>query len=89
MSEPNEPTASRRAVLQLLAGTAAYSALSGVGAKGADARGPVAALRDGVIKGCNRLQGDPELVDKRLDEHGIGGDNTLIGGQGGGRLDGV
>jgi hypothetical protein len=29
MSEPNESTASRRAVLQLLAGTAAYSALSG------------------------------------------------------------
>ena len=28
MSEPNELTASRRAVLQLLAGTAAYSALS-------------------------------------------------------------
>src|SRR6185503_8762418 len=49
MSEPNEPTASRRAVLQLLAGTAAYSALGGVGAQGADTRGPVIMLRDGVI----------------------------------------
>ena len=33
MSEPNEPTASRRAVLQLLAGTAAYSALAASGRK--------------------------------------------------------
>ena len=48
-SEPNEPTASRRAVLQLLAGTAAYSALGGVGAQGADARGPMVMLRDGDI----------------------------------------
>ena len=47
------------------------------------------ALRDGVIKGCDRLQGDPELVDKSLDEQGMGGDNALIGGQGGGSLDGV
>ena len=49
MSELDEPTASRRAVLQLLAGTVAYSALSGVRAKDADARGPVVVLRDGVI----------------------------------------
>jgi hypothetical protein len=46
-------------------------------------------LRDGMIKGRNCLQGDPELVDKGLDEQGIGSDNALIGGQGDGRLDGV
>src|SRR5262245_11067445 len=49
MSDPNEPTASRRTVLQLLAGTAAYSALSGVGAQGADVGGSVVLLRDDVI----------------------------------------
>src|SRR6476646_9891613 len=49
MSEPNESTASRRAVLQLLAGTAAYSALSGVSAQGADTAGTVVMLRDDVI----------------------------------------
>ncbi len=49
----------------------------------------LSALRDGVSKGCERLQGAPELVDKRPDEQGIGGDNARIGGEGGGSLDGV
>jgi hypothetical protein len=47
------------------------------------------ALRDGVITGCERRPGDPELVDESLDEQGMGGDNALSGGQGGGRRDGV
>ena len=47
------------------------------------------ALRDGVVKGLDGLQGDPELVDKGLDEQGMGGDDALIGGQGRGGLDGV
>ena len=49
----------------------------------------MSALRDGVIKGLDCLQGDPELVDKGLDEQGMRGDNTLIGGQGDGGFDGV
>ena len=49
----------------------------------------VSALRDGVIKGLARLQSDPELADKGLDEQGIGSDNALIGRQGGGGLDRV
>jgi hypothetical protein len=44
---------------------------------------------DGVIQGLDGLQGDPELLDKGLDQQGIGRDHALIGGQGGSRLDGV
>ena len=47
------------------------------------------ALRDGVIKGLDCLQGDPELVDEGLDEQGMRGANARIGGQGEGGLDGV
>jgi hypothetical protein len=47
------------------------------------------ALRAGGLTGGKRLQGDPELGAKRLDEPGLGGDNACIGGQGGGRLAGV
>jgi hypothetical protein len=32
----------------------------------------LSALRDGVIKSRDRLQGDPELVDEGLDEQGMG-----------------
>src|SRR5262245_52903670 len=49
----------------------------------------LSALRNGFIKGLDRLQGDPELVDQGLDEQGMRGDNALIGGQGDGGLDGV
>src|SRR5262249_31607895 len=37
------------------------------------------ALREGVSTGFDRLQGAPELVDKRLDEQGMGSDTALIG----------
>ena len=46
-------------------------------------------LRDGVVKVLNRLQGGPELADEGLHEQHIGGDDTLIGSQGEGSLDGV
>ena len=36
------------------------------------------ALRDGVIKGLDCLQGDPELVDEGLDEQGRRGDFTTV-----------
>ncbi len=49
----------------------------------------VSALREGMIKGLARRQGDPEVVDKGLDEHGMRGDTPRIGGQGGGGFDGV
>jgi hypothetical protein len=39
------------------------------------------ALGDGVVACCDRLQGDAELSDERLDHQGIGGDDALIGGQ--------
>ena len=42
-----------------------------------------------LSKVCDGLQGDPELVDEGLDEQGMGGDDALIGGQGGGSFDGV
>jgi hypothetical protein len=44
-------------------------------------------LREGILQGRNRRHGDPELVDKGLDEHGMGSDNALIGRQGEGGLD--
>src|SRR5262245_1386310 len=47
------------------------------------------ALRDGGIKGRDRLQGNAELGDKGLDEHGMRGDHALVDGQGGRGLDGV
>src|SRR5262245_37997388 len=47
------------------------------------------ALRAGGIQGLGRLSGDPERVAQDLDEPGLGGDDTLIGGQGHRGLDGV
>ena len=47
------------------------------------------ALRDGVVEGLDRVQGDTELADEGLHEQRMGGDDALIGGQRGGRLDGV
>jgi hypothetical protein len=46
-------------------------------------------LCDGVVKVLDRLQGGPQLADEGVHEEHIGGDDTLIGGQGEGRLDGV
>src|SRR5512132_2477099 len=47
------------------------------------------ALRDGLVEVLDRVQGDPELADEGLHEQRMGGDDALIGGQGGGGLDGV
>ena len=42
-----------------------------------------------VSKVGDGLQGDAELGDKGLDQEGMGRDDALIGGQGGGGFDGV
>jgi len=47
------------------------------------------ALGDSSVKILDGVQGDTELADKCLDEQGMGGDDTLIGGQGHGGFDGV
>ena len=47
------------------------------------------ALRDGLVEVLDRVQGDPELADEGLHEQRMGGDDALIGGHGGGSLDGV
>jgi hypothetical protein len=47
------------------------------------------ALRDGLVAVLDGVQGDPELADAGLHESRRGGDDALIGGQGGGSLDGV
>ena len=47
------------------------------------------ALRDGVIEVLDRVQGDTELAREGLHEQRMGGDDALIGGQGGGSCDGV
>jgi hypothetical protein len=43
----------------------------------------------GVLNGLDGLSGAPELVAQGLAESGMGGENPLIGGPGGGGLDGV
>ena len=43
---------------------------------------PLGMRRDGVVKVLDRLQGGPELADEGVHEQHIGGDDTLIGGQG-------
>jgi hypothetical protein len=47
------------------------------------------ALRDGMIKGLDRVQSHAKLTDQGLDEQGIGGDDTFISGQGSRGFDGV
>ena len=47
------------------------------------------ALRHGLVDVGNGLQDAPELGDEGLNQEGIGGDNTLIGGQRGGTPDGL
>ena len=47
------------------------------------------ALRDGLVEVLDRVQGDPGLADEGLHEQRMGGDDALIGGHGGGSLDGV
>ena len=46
-------------------------------------------LRDGMVEVLDRVSGDTELADEGLHEQRMGGDDALIGGQGGGSLDGV
>jgi len=47
------------------------------------------ALCDGVVEGLDRVQGHTQLGDEGLDEEGMGGDESFIGGQWGGALDGA
>jgi hypothetical protein len=47
------------------------------------------ALRNGMIKGLDRVQGHAQLAHQRLDEQGIGSDDTLIRGQGRRGFDGA
>ena len=47
------------------------------------------ALRNGMIQGRDRVQGHAQLAHQRLDEQGIGSDDTLIRGQGRCGFDGV
>jgi hypothetical protein len=47
------------------------------------------ALRDGVVAVVESVQGDTELASEGLHAERMGGDDALIGGQGGGRFDGV
>ena len=47
------------------------------------------ALGDGVVEVGNGLQGDPKLGDEGVHEEDIGGDDTVIGGQRSGALDGL
>src|SRR4030095_15376005 len=47
------------------------------------------ALRDGGVKIGDGLQGDPELSDEGLYQERMGCDDTVIGGEGYGRFDGL
>ncbi len=47
------------------------------------------ALRNSVVEVLDRLQGHAELGDEGLDQEGMGDDDTRIGGQRRGALDGL
>jgi hypothetical protein len=65
------------------------SARAWQGGKSGEIGMALGALRNGMVEVCNGLQDDPELGDEGLNQEGMGGDNTLIGGQRGGTLDGL
>ncbi len=62
---------------------------AGEGLKQGEIGMPLGALRDGMIKGLDCVQGHAKLTDQGLDEQGIGGDDALISGQGRRGFDGV
>jgi hypothetical protein len=47
------------------------------------------ARRDGLVEVLDGVPGDPAWADEGLHEERLGGDEALLGGQGGGSLDGV
>ena len=54
-----------------------------------EGRMALGALRDGMVAGVDRVQGDPEVADEGRHEQRMGGDAALISGQGSGSLEGV
>ena len=64
-------------------------ASTGESVKQREVRMALGTLGNGLIALLDSLQGDAEWADEGLDQEGIGSDDALIGGQGGGARDGV